>query len=242
MITGHTEQPKFYSVIRLSLQFRRLSAFYVRNLILPNALLLTLSSLTFFLPGDSGDRIGFGVTVTLTLCVNLVIVIDFIPETSKTIPSLCNYYLVSIFCSGFSLLMAALSLNAHVWALHMRTRETNKSIVELANAATVASMQQFNLQPKKTQMTQTVHPDETFNTFCSADGVFFKSLRKLDLILGVCYLVGTTLYSSLFIYLQWRILCHLRFLSVPFSQRATTLLHAHLKMVSRGRFKIKDML
>ena len=166
----------------------------MRNLILPNALLLALSSLTFFLPGESGDRIAFGATVTLALCVNLVIVIDFIPETSKTFPNLCNYYLASIFCSGFSLLLATISLNTHVWLLHRRNKATNESIMELANVATVASAQQFNLQPKKKQANGDVSNHRQRHST-----MFFQSIRKIDLTLGMLYLTGTSIYSFLFI-------------------------------------------
>ena len=105
-----------YTAIHFSLEYKRLPGFYVRNLLLPNAVLLALSSLIFFLPCEGGERVGFGITVTLALCVNLVIVIEFIPETSKTIPEICDYFLVSICLSGCSLLLAAVILNLYTYS------------------------------------------------------------------------------------------------------------------------------
>ena len=82
--------------ISVSVVYKRLSLFYVENLILPNALLLALSSLTFFIPGDNGEKISFGVTVTLALCVNLTLVTSFVPQTSTTFPRICTYFFLSI--------------------------------------------------------------------------------------------------------------------------------------------------
>ena len=49
----------------------------------PNAALLFLSGLTFFLPPELGERVGYGVTILLAMCVNLIVVTEFLPETSK---------------------------------------------------------------------------------------------------------------------------------------------------------------
>ncbi|XP_075264027.1 neuronal acetylcholine receptor subunit alpha-5-like, partial [Convolutriloba macropyga] len=110
-----TSKGNRFSYLTFSANFKRLSDFYIRNLLLPNAGLLALSSLIFLLPAEQGDRIGFGVTLTLSLCVNLMIVTDFIPETSKTIPEICNYFLINIFLSSASIALATVSINLHLW-------------------------------------------------------------------------------------------------------------------------------
>ena len=117
-----------FSAVHFTVDFKRESGFYVRNLILPNAVLLALTSLVFFLPSDLGDRVGFGVTVTLALCVNLVIVIDFLPETSKTIPDICGYFLTSICLSGLALLCTVCLLNLERMNKGNNINATNSSI------------------------------------------------------------------------------------------------------------------
>ena len=179
-----------------------MSHFYVRNLILPNGLLLALSSLTFFIPGEAGERIGFGVTVTLALCVNLIIVIDFIPETSKTIPNLCSYFLTSIFLSGFSLLLATLSLNIQGWK---SKKLSNSGILkiqggkvtpdmpsEIPDVCTGLTTSEKKFHQKLLQLRQMLKffGKRLINTLTSA---------KMDKVVGFLYILGTTTYTLLFI-------------------------------------------
>ncbi len=119
-----------------TLELERLNTYYIRNLILPNAILLALSSLIFFLPCEACERIGFGVTVTLALCVNLLIVVDFVPETSKSIPNISSYFLASIFFSCISLSIATVSISVFTWN---SKREDAKATAYLHDKAEPAS-------------------------------------------------------------------------------------------------------
>ena len=94
-----------YDAIKYIITFRRLRKFYVRLLIWPNIALLTLSSLMFFLPSGTTDRPNFGMTVLLTLTVNLMIITEFVPETSRSFPSLCNYFLGSILLCAIGVIL-----------------------------------------------------------------------------------------------------------------------------------------
>ena len=121
--------------------YKRLNTFYTKNLLLPNALLLGVTALVFFLPVDCGERIGYGVTLTLALCVNLMIVTEYIPETSRTFPDVGNYFLNSIILSGIAIILAALSINVHVWYEKRQMRQkkpadkTKSNIYVLKNFA-----------------------------------------------------------------------------------------------------------
>ena len=176
--------------------------FYVQNLILPTGILLALSSLIFFLPSELSDRIGYGITVTLALCVNLVIVIDFIPETSRTIPSLCTYFLVSICLSGFSILLSAVSLNmassqnqseANIVSLKPIEAHENELNGDQCNAISIPSRsanERTSSRSKLGKLLQHVVPKRVQDP-----------MKFLDRAAGSIYFVATTLYT---IYFLWK--------------------------------------
>ena len=207
---------KFSSLV-FTIRYERMNSFYIRNIVLPNAVLLALSSLTFFIPNNLGERVSFGITVTLALCVNLIIVIDFIPETSKTIPNICNYFLVSIFLSGFSIMLAMISINISFWL-----QSTNLKMIDhfqkLTNTVSVATMSSFlisdDVQNKsrksslKRDSVATILEQEKIKN--EQEEVkrraterrkerLAKAVRIFDGVLGMSYLIATTLYTVLFI-------------------------------------------
>ena len=198
-----------FSSIIFKLTYERMFSFYIRNIILPNSILLFLSGLTFFIPCDMGDRIGFGVTVTLALCVNLIIVIDFVPETSKTIPDLCNYFLVSIFLSGISLLMATISMNfsdgpPHVTKLQERysqkSRDTQSFNGHFAHGSVNANgVGDLAHQTADGKNDEHFTPDSFDERRCVNVRPKFRSMRRLDMILGAIYMTGSTLYTLIFL-------------------------------------------
>ena len=124
----------FWSYLQFTVTFHRLHEFYTRTLLLPNASLLSLTGLIFFLPAQSGERIGFGITLTLSLCVNLLVVTGYVPETSKTIPKVCTYFLMSIFLSAAAIILAVVSINIHVWLEIRRQKRTVDQKSELKSS------------------------------------------------------------------------------------------------------------
>ena len=180
----------------LNIDLQRMDKFYVQNLILPTGILLALSSLIFFLPSELSDRIGYGITVTLALCVNLVIVIDFIPETSRTIPSLCTYFLVCICLSGFSILLSTVSLN--IASSHSQNETTVSKLTtdvpeSEINSDTCTFPQLINngrMRPSKN--------GENFEN-CLAVKVQ-DPMKVLDRTAGLVYFLATTVYT---IYFLW---------------------------------------
>ncbi|KAH3773460.1 hypothetical protein DPMN_174821 [Dreissena polymorpha] len=76
-----------FSVIRYSFKLKRESTFYVLTLILPITFLGISSVMVFLLPAESGERVGFSITLMLTMTTFLAIVSDIIPKTA-TPPSL----------------------------------------------------------------------------------------------------------------------------------------------------------
>jgi len=65
------------------LQLKRQPMFFVLNLILPICLMSILNIFVFFLPADSGERVGYAITVLLAIAVFLTISSDSLPATSN---------------------------------------------------------------------------------------------------------------------------------------------------------------
>lgn len=79
----------------VTLKIRRFSMFYVVNVIVPVIVIGILNILVFVMPPESGERVGFSVTVLLSMSVFLTIVSDNLPEASQPNLSLLSYFLLS---------------------------------------------------------------------------------------------------------------------------------------------------
>ena len=185
----------------VSANFRRLSSFYVKNLIVPNALLLSLSSLIFFIPGEIGEKIGFGVTVTLTLLVNLSIVTEFLPQTSKTFPVLFYYFLSSIVLSGLSIILSTISIN-----LVFPDPQNVTAPISLANSPILQrqlsanTQNQSNRQQNQRQKTLNFDKFDPRNWLKKVKREMENRLtrRKLDMLIGTVYFFAILIYSIAF--------------------------------------------
>ncbi|XP_069131740.1 acetylcholine receptor subunit beta-like 1 [Argopecten irradians] len=81
--------------LTLEMNFKRRPMFQIINIILPFCLLSFLNIMVFLLPAESGERIGFSVTVLLAIAVFMTIVADTLPATSEpSVPRLC-YLLIA---------------------------------------------------------------------------------------------------------------------------------------------------
>ena len=76
--------PESYSGITYELTLDRLSSFYVVYIILPMLALSALFLLVFFIPVDSGERMGFGVSILLSLTVYLLVIFEIVPANSNS--------------------------------------------------------------------------------------------------------------------------------------------------------------
>ncbi|KAJ8300319.1 hypothetical protein KUTeg_021838, partial [Tegillarca granosa] len=105
-----TDDLRFYGVtitkLKFMLKFRRRPLFQFLNSLLPITMLSVLISLIFKLPAESGEKIGFCVTVLLAFAVYVTIASNHIPTTSVSTSYLCKYkvnitvYLILILAFG----------------------------------------------------------------------------------------------------------------------------------------------
>lgn len=74
-----------------TLKFKRRPYFHVMNSLVPMVLLAFLSAMVFKLPPDSGEKMGFSLTVLLAYAVYLTIISDDMPSTSTSTSVLCKF-------------------------------------------------------------------------------------------------------------------------------------------------------
>ncbi|XP_078612082.1 neuronal acetylcholine receptor subunit alpha-10-like [Branchiostoma floridae x Branchiostoma japonicum] len=96
--------PEPYVSILLKLQLERRSFFYMFNMVLPCAILMILNVFGFYIPPDSGERLGFFITILLALVVFLQVLSSSLPKTSTTTPQLGQFFAATIALVGFSCL------------------------------------------------------------------------------------------------------------------------------------------
>ncbi|XP_062619984.1 neuronal acetylcholine receptor subunit non-alpha-2-like [Saccostrea cucullata] len=86
--------------LRLTVSMKRRSAYYISSLILPICVLEILQVLVFVMPHDSGERVGFAVTVMLAIAVYLTLIQEKLPEAAEPSVASLSYKLLGDFVIG----------------------------------------------------------------------------------------------------------------------------------------------
>ncbi|XP_056011258.1 acetylcholine receptor subunit alpha-type acr-16-like [Ostrea edulis] len=89
-----------FQELHIQLQMKRRSSYYIAGLILPICLMSFLQVMVYILPEESGERIGFSVTVLLAVAVFLTIIQENLPEASEPSVSLLAYKLLGDVLTG----------------------------------------------------------------------------------------------------------------------------------------------
>ncbi|KAI8479963.1 hypothetical protein Bbelb_423080 [Branchiostoma belcheri] len=103
----------------LMLHLRRKPTYHLCTTVTPFIVLSLLMCVTFFIPPDSGDRLGYGMTILLSMFVNLVVITDFLPR-SGNIPFIGIVNIVAIVMMSFFMLVTT-------WVVRLSRRETEMS-------------------------------------------------------------------------------------------------------------------
>lgn len=99
-----------YGVV-FTVKLKRNSSFYIYNLILPIILLSILTIFTFTLPVDSGEKMGYIMTVFLSFAVFMITVSSELPKTSGSL--LGSYMMFELAVSTFVVCFSAIQLRLH---------------------------------------------------------------------------------------------------------------------------------
>ncbi|XP_046583072.1 acetylcholine receptor subunit beta-like [Haliotis rubra] len=105
-----------YATVAFKFRLQRRPGYYAINIILPVVVLSILSALVFVLPPDSGEKMGYSLTVLLSFAVFLTLIADRMPTTSRD-TSFMAVYLAVILCLG------ALSVVLTIVVLELNSRE-----------------------------------------------------------------------------------------------------------------------
>ncbi|CAH3126205.1 unnamed protein product, partial [Porites lobata] len=105
--------PEPYPDVTYTVQIRRRTMYYFMNLIIPCALITSLTLLSFFLPPDSGERITLVITNLLAMTVFMLIVAEIMPATSEVVPLISIYYTGIMFEVALSLIATCMVLKCY---------------------------------------------------------------------------------------------------------------------------------
>ncbi|XP_075263521.1 neuronal acetylcholine receptor subunit beta-3-like, partial [Convolutriloba macropyga] len=130
-IYNHPLYPKErirYPYIEYSIQLKRKPDFYVNSLVIPSLLLSWLGSVIFLLPSECGEKLGFSITLFLSLYVNQVIVAEFLPPSADSFPLIARFYTVISVMLGCSIILTATTLMLHFRITHEMVDENSMLI------------------------------------------------------------------------------------------------------------------
>lgn len=99
--------------LTITMLLRRRTYYYVMSLILPCTLIACTIFLEFILPAESGERVGLGITILLSMAVFQELTSEKLPSSSEHFPLLAMYYSVSIMEIGTALGATCIILNFH---------------------------------------------------------------------------------------------------------------------------------
>ena len=118
-ITSSKEINPLLNLISLNYHFifRRRPAFYLLSMLLPCTVITLVAMLAFCIPPESGEKIGLGVTVLLSLSVFLLILSDQMPPMTE-IPLIGVYYFGITLVVALSTSLSVLTSNLHYNAVY----------------------------------------------------------------------------------------------------------------------------
>ncbi|XP_071101679.1 neuronal acetylcholine receptor subunit alpha-7-like [Haliotis cracherodii] len=104
-------EAKTFATVAFKFRLQRRPEYYGINIILPVVVLSILSALVFILPPDSGEKMGYSLTVLLSFAVFLTLIADRMPTTSRDTSYMAMYLAVILCLSGLSVVLTIVVLD-----------------------------------------------------------------------------------------------------------------------------------
>ncbi|XP_063719365.1 neuronal acetylcholine receptor subunit eat-2-like isoform X3 [Symsagittifera roscoffensis] len=98
-----------FSCIVFSLSFKRKPTYFMLNVILPSILINFLCIFNFIIPCETGEKVGYGITVFLAQSVNLMVVSEMMPQGGNSV--LGCFLVASILLIALSLFMQIVTMS-----------------------------------------------------------------------------------------------------------------------------------
>ncbi|XP_059158986.1 neuronal acetylcholine receptor subunit beta-3-like [Physella acuta] len=99
--------------IEMKFMMKRRPNFLLLNIILPVVFLSFLNLLVFVIPVDSGEKVGYGITVLLALSVYMSIVSNMLPSSSLYTPRLTLYLFILLIISMLTVIVSIVIVFIH---------------------------------------------------------------------------------------------------------------------------------
>ncbi|XP_075250326.1 neuronal acetylcholine receptor subunit beta-3-like [Convolutriloba macropyga] len=112
-VTTIEKNDRYYDQITMHIRLKRLARFYEIVLIFPNILLYVMSSMVFWLPVDSGEKISLATTALLAEIVTFQVITDILPATSHPFPAMLYFICVVAMHIALNTLMSIAVINIH---------------------------------------------------------------------------------------------------------------------------------
>ncbi|XP_054754074.1 neuronal acetylcholine receptor subunit alpha-10-like [Lytechinus pictus] len=106
-----------YSDVTYYINLKRKSLFYVFNLLFPSVFMSLVSLLSFYLPPDSGEKVGLNITSLLSLVFFLLLGAQLLPPTSESISYLGKLFSTIIAIMGIETAISVIILR--LYHLHL---------------------------------------------------------------------------------------------------------------------------
>lgn len=142
--------PHPFTAIHLSFIIRRKPLHFVVFSMVPCMLIGVLILVSFFIPAESGERIGFSCTILLSVSVYLLIVTEALPEQSDTLPLIGVYYIIIMMEIALALTATIVVLKAH--------HATIQPPVCLRWVLVINSIYRCCRKPRKSKRTSKIEP------------------------------------------------------------------------------------
>lgn len=114
-----------YSTISYDITIARKPAYLLFYLTPPSLILGILTLMSFFIPTESGERIGFVTTILLSMMVFLLLIPEYLPDTSDELPVL------GVLMISFLILIAAVLMATIVILKCYHSQGTPSSITQI---------------------------------------------------------------------------------------------------------------
>ncbi|GFO45057.1 hypothetical protein PoB_007156200 [Plakobranchus ocellatus] len=101
-----------YQVINMSLTIKRRPRFFLLNLLFPTLALSFLNILVFVLPADSGEKVGYSITVLLSVMLIMGVTTDSMPASSQ-LPLITQFLASLVAVSVLSVVATVIALFVH---------------------------------------------------------------------------------------------------------------------------------
>lgn len=148
--------PNSFSVIHYKFSLRRMALYYFLYIILPLMSQVFLFLMIFHIPCDNGERMGFGVTILLSITVYLLVISEKLPEKSDDRPMLGICFIIEFYVLSLALVFAAIIVK-----LSAKTNRPPNYLIRFCGACKAMNCGDVNKKRNKKKKKNNIEMRET---------------------------------------------------------------------------------